>query len=105
MDHHAVLVLHRSDIAAAAERGAGRNGGEDAVDVLCRPEALHTSCGGVFGDADARERDAADAQRIALALEDQGTAAPAVADAGCYGTARKLDDPVGRLCGGYGGAG
>jgi hypothetical protein len=54
MDHHTVLVPHRGDTAAPAQRGAGRNGGKDTINVLWGLESLHAPRGGVVGDADAR---------------------------------------------------
>ena len=76
MDHHAILVLHRGNVAAAAERAAGRNRREVAVYVLWRLKPLDASGRRVVGDADAGDRHAADLERIALALEDEGAIAP-----------------------------
>src|SRR6516165_4483657 len=97
MDHHSILVLHRGNVAAAAERAAGRNRREVAVYVLWRLKPFDASGRRVVGDADAGDRHAADLERIALALEDEGAVAPTVADADGDGAARQFDHAVRRL--------
>jgi hypothetical protein len=96
LDRHAVIVSHLRDTGAAAKGEASPYSGEDAVNghstdrakkekPSCFLWSLQTSYSPsrvVIVYADTPQADAANGERIAFPLENQGSPAPAVANTG-----------------------
>jgi hypothetical protein len=82
LDRHAVIVSHPRDTGAAAKGEASPYSGEDAVNVLWSLQTSYSPSRVVIVYADTPQADAANGERIAFPLENQGSPAPAVANTG-----------------------
>jgi len=82
LNRDAVLIFHFGDTSAAAEREACPYRGKDTVNVVCTLETGYMSGRSVFVDAHTAQSDPADVERVALALKNEGSATPAVANTG-----------------------
>jgi SAM-dependent methyltransferase len=90
LDDHAILVLHRGDTAAAADRRSGTHGGVSSVEVLEPLQMVDGARRAGAADADGAHGQTVHLDRIRLSPIPESSAAPAEADSRSHGSAREL---------------
>ena len=90
LDGYATVVFHSYGACTAGDRHAGRDRGVDAVDIGKVIHIVNYAGSRVTADADVDYGKAANTQIMFLALPSHRATSPLIANAGGYGSTRKL---------------